>query len=158
PLVEARRGLMPFGMRDLAILCVTVAVSLPLLAWLTLAALGSRELDPERRRREARAALAALLPELRRAGSSAGTLHPQLRQWQKHAAALWEVPHAAPGAPLVQAAVTLRAKDAAGAWSTLWAEADRALHGPSPALPQDWIARAEYALQAVTVPGWPLWS
>ncbi len=158
PLTENHHGLAPFGMRDLAIICITVAVSLPLMAWLTLAALGSREYDPERRRREARAALAALLPELRRAGSSLGALHPQLRLWQSHAAALWEVPHAAPGATLVQSAVNLRAKDAAGTWAGLWAEADRALHGPDPALPADWISRADSALQAVKVPGWPLFS
>src|SRR5262249_42412221 len=69
PLTEAHRGLTPFGMRDLAVICITVATSLPLVAWLTLAALGSREYDPERRRREARAALITLLAELRRSGS-----------------------------------------------------------------------------------------
>ncbi|HET7537782.1 MAG TPA: BatD family protein [Candidatus Didemnitutus sp.] len=158
PLMETRRGFVPFNMRDLAILCAVVAASLPLVAWLTLAAMGSRELDPERRRREARAALAALMPELRRADPARTTLHPQLRQWQRHAAALWEVPHAAPGAPLVYSAVTTRAKEAAGTWSTLWAEADRALHGPNPALPSDWVSRADSALHAVKVPGWPLWS
>jgi tetratricopeptide (TPR) repeat protein len=42
----------------------------------------------------------------------------------------------------------------ASAWAKLWEEADRALHGRDAALPNDWVLRAEGALQAVKVPGW----
>ncbi len=82
----------------------------------------------------------------------------QLRLWQHHAAALWEVPHAAPGTPLLHACVTTREQHAAPAWAALWSEADRALHSREHTLPKDWLARADAALSAVRVPGWPPFS
>lgn len=71
---------------------------------------------------------------------------------------LWEVPHAAPGTPLVHACVGRHTKDAASPWAKLWSEADRALHSRENQLPADWMNRAEGALQAVRVPGWPPFS
>lgn len=151
-LPDSARGWAPLAHQPLLALFTAAATVLPLLAWLTLAALRSRVTDPARRRREARAALAATLAEL--PGASAATLPALLGRWQAHAAALWEIPHAAPGAPLVQATVASRSASAATTWTALWQEADRAIHGPAAALPTDWRTRAEAALQAVKVPGW----
>jgi tetratricopeptide (TPR) repeat protein len=158
PLTESRRGVAPMHTDRLVVLCLLSAALIPLLAWLTLAALRSRALDPQRRRREARAALAGVLDRMRTVGPDSAARNAQLRLWQLHTAALWEIPHAAPGAPLVHTAIAARAKDAAGAWSALWAEADRAQHSRDTALPTDWPLRAEGALQAVRVPAWPLLS
>ncbi|MDI1334613.1 MAG: BatD family protein [Lacunisphaera sp.] len=155
PLAESATGFVPLPFQSLVIACLVTAVSLVFLVWLILAALRSHENDPERRRRAARAKLAAALTELR--GSS--TLQPALlRTWQQQAAALWEVPHAAPGSPMVHAYVGQRAQDAATVWARLWSEADRAMHSRENKLPQDWLTRAEGALQSVKVPGWPPFS
>jgi hypothetical protein len=158
PITETRRGFAPMPTDRLVVLGFLSAVLCPLLVWLTLAALRSRALDPQRRRREARAALAGVLDRMRTVGPDSAARDVQLRLWQRHAAALWEIPHAAPGAPLVHTAIASRNKDAAAAWSALWAEADRAQHGRNIALPVDWPLRAEGALQAVRVPGWPVFS
>lgn len=158
PLTESRRGFAPMPTDRLVVLSLLSSVLGPLLLWLTLAALRSRALDPQRRRREARAALAGVLDRMRTVGPDSAARNAQLRLWQLHTAALWEIPHAAPGAPLVHAAIAARAKDAAAAWSALWAEADRAQHSRETALPTDWPLRAEGALQAVRIPGWPISS
>ncbi|MBL9215829.1 MAG: BatD family protein [Opitutaceae bacterium] len=150
PLGGSGRSLVPLAMHPLVLVCLAVTVLLPLGAWLFLAALRSRANDPQRPRREAKRALAAVLAQLRGADAPADAL----RRWQQHTAALWEVPHAAPGAPLLHACVTPRSRDAAPAWARLWAEADRTLHGRAAALPSDWVLRAEGALQAVSIPGW----
>jgi len=150
PIAESATGFAPFAQRPLVLLCVLASVLGPLLLWLVLAALRSRERDPQRRRREARRALVAALREIHSAKSSPDAL----RIWQRSAAALWEIPHAAPGTPLVHASVTRYAKDAATPWARLWSEADRALHSRDTSLPSDWLTRAEGALQAVKVPGW----
>ncbi|MBA3848560.1 MAG: protein BatD [Opitutus sp.] len=158
PLTESARGFVPLPIDRLVVLCLLSSVLAPLLLWLVLAAIRSRALDPQRRRREAHAALAKILTELRSGGSQPPTLHSQLQAWQQHAAALWEIPHAAPATPLVHGCVSAHSKDAASAWTTLWNEADRAQHGRDGRLPQDWVLRAEGALQAVKVPGWPVFS
>jgi hypothetical protein len=150
PLVGPARGFAPMRGRSLLVAGLLTATLLPLVLWLVLAALRSRELDPQRRRRGARQALVAALAEIRATKSSASAL----RLWQQHTAVLWEIPHAAPGSPLVHGSVSRRSPDAAAAWARLWSEADRALHGREAALPQDWLMRAEGALQAVKVPGW----
>lgn len=155
PIAQPERGLAPWLNSHLVVACVLAATMLPLAIWLTLAALRSRTLDPQRRRREAHAALSKLLADLPRSGGRSPALGAQLRLWQQHAAALWEIPHAAPGAPLVRNAVADRAKDAADAWTTLWNEADRAQHSREGTLPADWVLRAQGALQAVKVPAWP---
>jgi hypothetical protein len=141
-------------LRPLVWTCILSAVLGPLLLWLILAALRSRVLDPQRRRREARAALAAVLRELRPRAAQTPAPAALLTTWQNHAAALWEIPHAAPGTPLVQASVGRYFTDGAAPWGALWTEADRALHSREASLPSDWVDRAEGALQAATVPGW----
>jgi tetratricopeptide (TPR) repeat protein len=154
PLAESQHGSVPFYQNGLWLAATVPAATVVLLAWLTLAALRSRALDPQRHRRAAKIKLAATLAELRSSGTKPPRLHAQLRQWQLHTATLWEIPHAAPGAPLVRAAVATHARDSAAAWTTLWNEADRTQHGPATQLPTDWTARAEAALHAVKIPDW----
>ncbi|HWA25503.1 MAG TPA: BatD family protein [Lacunisphaera sp.] len=154
PIMEPAHGFSPRALRPLVTICILAASVPPLLLWLLLAALRSRERDPQRRRREAYRALTVALAELRAAGAQPAALAAQLRSWQQHAAALWEIPHAAPGTPLVQASVARAAREAANPWATLWSEADRALHSRESNLPGDWTVRAERALQAVKVPAW----
>ncbi|HEX3730940.1 MAG TPA: BatD family protein, partial [Opitutaceae bacterium] len=108
--------------------------------WLVLAWRKARREDPLRRRREARARLASLLAQLRRNPPEARA--PLLREWQREAAVLWSVAHAAPIAP-----------DFAAEWDRLWRESDRSLYGPPAALPGDWIDRAEAALAAKPIAG-----
>jgi hypothetical protein len=151
-LPDSHRGLAPFTARAVVSLCLIAAVLCPLAFWLVFAALRSRENDPQRPRREALAQLSVILSDLRANPAAQSTF---LRGWQQQAATLWEIPHAAPGAPLVHAIVTGYSRDAAAAWSALWADADRTLHGKDAALPADWLVRAEGALQAVRVPEWP---
>jgi len=167
PIAESATGFVPLPPRNLAVLCLLSSVLCVAAVWLILATLRSRQNDPERLRRAARARLAAALADLRlpgdgqdkhRAGSSQQRCHDQLRVWQTEAAALWEMPHAAPGTPLVHACVGARSRDAASGWARLWSEADRALHSRDHTLPKDWMTRAEGALQAVKVPGWPPFS
>ena len=153
---ESHRGTVPFSRNNLWFAATVPASAVVLLVWLTLAALRSRALDPQRPRREAQAKLAAVLAGLRNASSTA--LHAQLREWQHHTAALWGIPHAAPGAALVHACVAAHSRDAASVWTTLWNEADRTQHGPMAELPADWISRAESALHAVKIPGWDFFS
>jgi tetratricopeptide (TPR) repeat protein len=154
PIAEAATGLAPLTLRPLVLGCLLASVLPPLLLWLGLAAIRSRQLDPQRRRREARAELAKALAGLRGAGVQPSALSIQLRRWQEHTAALWEVPHAAPGTPLLHASVNRYSQDAATPWARLWSEADRALHSRDSSLPPDWQSRAESALQAVKIPGW----
>ncbi len=158
PITEARSGFVPFQPRGFWLVIVAPAAGLVLLFWLTLAALQSRRTDPQLRRREAKARLAAALAALRANAAQPSALSAQLGSWQQAAAALWEIPHAAPGAPLVQVAVTARDKEAAANWAKLWSEADRALHSREQTLPADWLPRAQSALDAVKVPGWPPFS
>ena len=176
PLAESATGFVPLPFQTLVLVCLLSSVLCVLSVWLTLAALCSRQSDPERLRRAARAKLAATLAELRSSGSPPAALLPgegqdkprvgsspqrfasSLRVWQSETARLWEVPHAAPGSPLVHACVTARSRDAATVWARLWSEADRALHSRENILPPDWQDRAEKALQHVRVPGWPPFS
>jgi hypothetical protein len=158
PITQPARGFIPLPAGNLAVLCLLASVLCVLAVWLVLAALRSRERDPQRLRREARQSLAAALAALRSAGPQPSALSIQLKAWQTESAKLWEVPHAAPGTPLVHACVNRHSKDAASAWAKLWSEADRALHSRENQLPADWLTRAEGALAAVKVPGWPPFS
>jgi hypothetical protein len=155
PLTDSGRGLVPFPTRTLVVLCILSSVLCVLPVWLVLAAQRSRQNDPQRLRREARAQLATVLAEVRNSGSQPSAINSQLRSWQHQTAALWEIPHAAPGTPMLHAYVTVHARDAAATWARLWSEADRALHSREKSLPPDWLTRAEGALKAVQVPGWP---
>ena len=157
PLAEAATGFVPLSTRTLVLACLLSAAFCVLATWLVLAALRSRQNDPQRRRREARKQLTAVLAELNSSPLPAPG-SALLRQWQQQAAVLWEIPHAAPGTPLVHACVGVHSRDAASTWAKLWSEADRAQHSREPALPSDWATRAEKALQAVTIPGWAPFS
>jgi tetratricopeptide (TPR) repeat protein len=154
PIAESATGFAPFALRPLVVICILSSVLCPLVIWLVLAALRSRELDPQRRRREARRALVAALAEIRQSSSKLPAPSSQLRIWQSETAKLFAIPHAAPGTPLVHASVARYAKDAATPWAKLWSESDRALHSRDSALPADWLPRAESSLQAVKIPGW----
>ena len=155
PVAEAGRGFVPFKPDGFWLVVAAPATALVLLAWLILAALQSRRTDPQLQRRAAKARLAAALAALRSAGSQPSARNSQLSVWQHEAAALWQIPHAAPGTPLVESTVTARDKEAAATWTQLWNEADRAMHSRDQALPKDWLSRAESAVAAVDVPGWP---
>jgi hypothetical protein len=153
PISQSSTGQIPLTTSRLLLLSILSALLCPLVLWLVLAARRSRTLDPQRRRREALTALSATLRALRSAKDLPAAL-AGLRAWQTETTLLWEIPHAAPGAALVQTSVNRLSKDAGSAWNTLWAEADRTLHSRENSLPTDWIQRAEAALQAVKVPGW----
>ena len=153
---QSARGFVPFKTSALWRLAVIPALGFVMLTWFTLAAFRSRENDVERLRRSARAKLVTILTDLKSADPQ-GTV-TQLRHWQQQAAALWEIPHAAPGSPLVSKSVTAREKTAGAIWAALWTEADRAQHSKEHTLPKDWLSRAESALQAVRVPGWAPFS
>ena len=155
PLPGSETGGAPFRGDTLWLVASIPAALLTLIVWLVLAALRSRHRDPQRQRRAARAALAKTLAQIRSSDFQHSTLAFQLRAWQLHAAALWEISHAAPGAPRLHAAVTAHSDAAATIWMRLWEEADRTQHGSAVSLPTDWATRADAALQAVRVPDWP---
>jgi hypothetical protein len=157
PINSPDEGFVPLTVSSLLWVRLLALALLPLLPWVFLAAQRSRERDPQRRRREARAALLALITRMRTSGGQA-TLGAHLRSWQAEAIKLWEVPHAAPSAALVQSSVARFAPAAAPAWATLWSEADRGLHSRDADLPADWTARAEKAVQSAAVPGWNVLS
>ena len=154
PITSPARGIAPVAVGPLLWIRVLAVVIIPLILWLILAALRSRDRDPQRQRREARAAMVAILAQLRSRATQSPASASLLTAWQTHAATLWQIPHAAPGTPLVQASVARLAPEGATPWATLWSEADRALHSREASLPADWVARADQALQAATVPGW----
>jgi tetratricopeptide (TPR) repeat protein len=154
PLPAAATGFVPMLLRPLVWTCLLSAILCPLLAWLLLAAARSRALDPERARREARATIANVLAQLRQRASQGGSPADLLIAWQGATATLWNIPHAAPGSPLVHASVGRLSADSASTWARLWSEADRALHGREATLPADWLTRADSAVHAAKVPGW----
>lgn len=133
PLPAAPAARVPFTGRGLAFALVT-PFALALLFWLWLALRRARETDPARPQREARARLAATLRELDQA--SADRRARLLVAWQRDAAILLGVPHAAPSAEALDSTE----------WSLLWREADRAIYGAQGSLPPDWATRAQEAL------------
>lgn len=133
-----------------------------LILWTWLAVRRAQATDPVRPRREARDRLARTLGHL--ATAPAEERESLLRAWQRDTAILWQVTHAAPRATafLGDAAPSPRSSDprgggaaapAGGIWFTLWREADRTLYGVKAPLPSDWVARAQEALAAKSVPG-----
>jgi hypothetical protein len=137
PLPGSKIAPVPLAKRTL-LAFVLAPFALPLLVWAWLALRRAQRTDPARARREAHARLRATLAQLRTKPS------PQLLlAWQRDAAVLWQVAHAAPPA------TALPEKE----WSALWLESDRALYGVNSDLPADWIARAEAALAAKHVAG-----
>jgi tetratricopeptide (TPR) repeat protein len=104
------------------------------LFWVFLAYRRARATDPSRPLREARQRIGETLQALR--GAPSAGRQPLLIAWQRDAAVLWGIAHAAPPASsLVD-----------GEWSALWTEADRCLYGADKLLPGDWVARANAAL------------
>ena len=119
---------------------LSIPVVLLISYWFWLAVRRAKQTDPMRPRREARIRLARTLAQMQSADET--QLTRLLIAWQRDTAALWQLSHAAPRATAFNDE----------GWSTLWAEADRALYGAKTALPSDWIARAHAALAAVRIP------
>jgi hypothetical protein len=110
--------------------------------WLWFAGRLARLTDPERKRREARARLAAILEKIRN-NSSGEAMRPLLLSWQRDSATVWRLIHAAPTPGLITDP----------SWNVLWTEAERAIYGPESSLPTDWVSRAQTALSVKRVPG-----
>ena len=147
PLPGTASAFVPLSTRALVAWCLFPVTAL-LLFWLWLAVRRAQQTDPVRPRREAHDRLAKTLAHSWTTAD--GDREALLRAWQRDAAILWQIPHAAPRAAAFAAA---SAMPQAGAWATLWAEADRALYGAKASLPADWVARAQEALAATSVPG-----
>ena len=137
-------------------------------AWLILAALRARRTDPLRVRREARARLGQTLAFVRGATTRAAR-GQALHAWQKDAALLLGIRHAAP--TTASLAELARGPSPApstptpepripnlASWTSLWSEADRVLFGPDDALPANWPGRAASALDATRVAPWQVSS
>ncbi len=118
------------------------------LFWGYLSFRKARRTDPDRPRRLARLRLAATVGRIgaEPAGVGPDRMAPLLLSWQRDAAELWGLTHAAPP------------PEALGdpAWRSLWEEADRTLYGAAAALPADWAARARAALGSKRVPRFAL--
>jgi hypothetical protein len=135
PSPEAPR---PLPKRSLLAACAAPFAALALL-WVALALRRARATDPARPQREARQRLASTLGALRDAPSSD---KPRLiLAWQRDAAVLWAIDHAAPP--------PARVDDPA--WRALWEESDRSLYSPDTMLPGDWVGRADAALAGKTL-------
>ncbi len=157
PLVGAEQGLVPLEARPWSLsLLASLLWLIP--AWLILAALRSRRTDPLRAQREARERLSRILAGMPAATTPQARI-PALHAWQRETAALLGVAHAAPSATiLARQPRNPRDKFLVGLqgnhWEKLWAESDRALYANGGLLPDDWMLRAEAALEATRVPGW----
>ena len=174
PLPGSAEASAPLTQRTLLVWLLSPVAGI-LVFWGWLAVRRARQTDPLRPRREARARLVITVGKIQSAQLSALPASPGfaghgssqlLLAWQRDAAALWQIAHAAPradaflrggGVPLPRGsdrrgAGTPPANDAA-VWSALWLEADRALYGARAALPSDWVARAQAALAAKRLPG-----
>lgn len=175
PLPGSAPAMVPLATRTL-ILCLLSPVLGLLILWTYLAIRRARQTDPLRPQREARAHLAQLLSQLPTlnsqpsdrsqpdSASQPSTPNARLAQqhlllrWQHSTAVLFQIPHAAPPASALSrlrigGAPSTHADSDTAAWIQLWREADRAIYGPTPDLPSDWIARAEAALAARKLPG-----
>jgi hypothetical protein len=128
----------PLRRRTLAAACAAPFALLALF-WAALAYQRARATDPLGPQRAARRRLGPTLEALRSARSAERV--PLLLAWQRDAAVLWGIEHAAPP----PAAMGDRA------WAALWAEADRFLYGADSVLAADWVARAQAALSGKTL-------
>ncbi len=157
PLPGAEFGLVPLSTHGVSFwLLVSVLWLVP--AWLLLAAWRSRQTDPQRARRLARGRLFQTLQHL---GETAvgPARHEALHAWQRDAAVLLGIDHAAPHPAMLAGRIQSPSNQPASDgdldhWIRLWTEADRTLYGERGELPVDWTVRAEAALQATRVPGW----
>jgi len=112
-----------------------VPFALFVLFWAVLAYRRARLTDPLRLRRAARRRIAATIQAL--GSANAAQKPPLLLAWQRDAAMLWGIDHAAPAASAV----------ADPEWAGLWNEVDRFLYSADGELPSDWTARARAALE-----------
>ena len=112
-----------------------------LLFWFALALRRARATDPRRAQREAHARLTATLARLR-TDTDPGARTQLLLAWQRDAAVLARLRHAAPSATAFEDA----------AWQQLWRESERALYAAGAVLPADWPDRAATALAARPAP------
>jgi tetratricopeptide (TPR) repeat protein len=161
PLSGAGAGLVPLSSLALELgLLASVLWLLPV--WLVIAALRSWRTDPLRARREARARLVQTLAFLRGATNAATRLQT-LHAWQHDVATLLGIAHAAPSPAILAEQSQIPELPSHNpklntqnlkAWTALWAEVDRVLYGPANTLPDNWVVRAEAALEATRVPGW----
>jgi hypothetical protein len=131
----------PLLRRRTLVLAAAAPLALAALLWAFLAQRRSRVTDPLKAQRAARLRLAATLGAIPGAAISARA--PLLLAWQRDAAVLWGVRHAAPPA----------ASFPEPRWAALWTEADRFLYGTEASLPADWVARAQAALAGKRLPG-----
>lgn len=121
--------------------------------WFGLALRRARTGDPSLQRRIARERLRETLGRLRKApaGDRRSRTH-LLLAWQRDAAVLWDIDHAAPGARQIEA-IDGAEHPEGRTWIGLWEEADRALYARGGELPGDWTQRAEAALESKRLPG-----
>ncbi len=169
PLPGAGSALAPISLNSLLTLCLLFAIGGPLLFWFFLSLRRAWVTDPMKPRREARRRLRATIEALSAQTPDSPppiSIRELLLAWQRDAAVLWEIAHAAPSplallgqirnpksVPRPQAdSLTIRNGEQAAAWIQLWREADRALYSAKGVLPADWGARAELALDARPVP------
>jgi tetratricopeptide (TPR) repeat protein len=119
-------------------LCLTlVALGIPVVLWLILAARHARRHDPLRDRREAHARLSALLPRLQTHPTDA-----HLLAWQQTTRELFALESVTPSATDLPDPV----------WAALWLETERVLYRPATRLSADWHAQAADALRRATPP------
>ncbi len=150
PLPGTADARAPMTTRALVIGLLSPVAGL-LIFWTWLAVRRAQQTDPVRPRREARDRLAQTLAHLSSAnGEERDAL---LRAWQKDAAILWQIAHAAPRATAFLGGGVTSPTEQDQAWVNLWQEADRSLYGTKSVLPADWVARAQEALAAKAVPG-----
>ncbi len=135
PVGEMPPAPAPLRLRTLAVLALVPFLVLGV-GWAVLALMRAARTDPIRPQREARKRLRVTIAALRSAEDSDRS--GLLLSWQKDAAILWGVDHAAPSPAAIPDE----------AWSLLWSEADRSLYSSHRVLPEGWAARAEKALDA----------
>jgi hypothetical protein len=138
PVPPSGSAPMPVRRRTLAAACALPLVLLGLF-WIGLALRRARATEPLRMRRAARLRLMATLDAVEAAPIAEKA--PLLLSWQRDAAVLWEIVHAAPAASAF----------ADSEWSALWTEADRFLYSADSALAPDWAARGKAALSRKTL-------
>src|ERR1019366_1797881 len=139
PLPQSDPAPEPIRRRTLAAECAAPFALLGLF-WIGLAHRRAKRTDPLRPRREARHRISATLEALRIAPSA--DKPPLLIAWQRDAAILWGIAHAAPPAAALPDP----------GWSALWTEADRSLYSADTVLPGDWVGRAHAALARKSLP------
>ncbi|HSY54737.1 MAG TPA: BatD family protein, partial [Opitutaceae bacterium] len=143
PLAGTANAPVPWSMRTLTIALVA-PFALLLIFWLGLALHRAHTTDPRRAQREAHARLKELLAGMRaEAASGSKPDVTRLLQWQHDAAVLAQLRHAAPPAEALNDQT----------WQQLWQETEHALYAADNALPTDWLARAEAALNTRRAPG-----